>query len=236
MMRRLQCALLAVVAAIGFASIASAADMPAKAPVYRAAPVAMYNWTGFYLGVQGGYAWGSSVQFFSAAGGGTTDRYNINGGVFGGTLGYNWQIQQWVLGIEGDFSGSHISGSTITTPTYGCGTGCSTNVKSFGTLRARLGYAWDNVLLYGTGGWAYGNIESNINGGTATNGRSGWTAGAGAEYGFNRNWSAKLEWIYVKFDSYQWTNATNANFACTGLNCSTDAKFSVIRAGLNYRF
>ena len=228
--------LLAVAASLGFAQAASAADMPTKAPV-KAAPVAApYNWTGLYLGVEGGYAWGSSVQFFTAGGGGTTDRYNINGWAGGGTLGYNWQVQQWVLGIETDFSGSHISGNTGTTATYGCGTGCSTNVSSFGTLRGRLGYAWNNVLLYGTGGLAYADIESNLNSGTVSNWRAGWIAGAGAEYGFAPHWSAKLEWIYAAFSSYQWTNVTNANYACTGLNCSTDAKFSVFRAGLNYRF
>jgi outer membrane immunogenic protein len=148
----------------------------------------------------------------------------------------NWQTQQWVLGIETDFSGSHISGSTNSTPTYGCGIGCTTDVNAFGTLRGRLGYAWNNVLLYGTGGLAYASIQSTLNGGSVTNWRTGWTAGAGVEYGFARNWSAKLEWIYANFSSFQWTNDANANFTCTGLNCSTDAKFSVIRVGLNYRF
>ena len=120
---------------------------------------------------------------------------------------------------------------------YGCGTVCTTNVDAFGTLRGRLGYAWNNVLLYGTGGLAYGSIQSNLDGGSVTNWRTGWTAGAGAEYGFAAHWSAKLEYIYyVDFGSFQWTNATNVNYSCTGLNCSTDAKFSVIRAGLNYRF
>jgi outer membrane immunogenic protein len=231
-MHRLHSVLLASVAFIGFASIASAADMPAKA---RPMPVAVpYNWTGFYIGAQGGYAWGSSVQTFT---GGSTDRYNINGGVFGGTLGYNWQFQQIVLGVETDISWSNINGSGPSTATYNCGTTCSTNVKSFGTLRGRLGYAWDNVLLYGTGGWAYGNIETNLNGGTVNTWRNGWAAGAGVEYGITRNWSAKLEWLYVKFDSYVWSNANSLpNYACAGLNCSTDAKFSVIRVGVNYRF
>jgi outer membrane immunogenic protein len=127
----------AALAALGFAGNAIAADMLVKAPL---APVAApYNWTGLYAGVQGGYAWGSSVQFFTATGGGTTDRYSIRGVEDGGTLGYNWQTQQWVLGIETDFSGSHISGSTGSSPTYGCGTGCTTDVNAFGTLRGRFG-------------------------------------------------------------------------------------------------
>lgn len=226
----------AAIAAFGFVGSANAADMPTKAPM---APIAVpYNWTGLYIGVQGGYAWGNSIQTFIA---GTTDRYKINGWEGGGTLGYNWQIQQWVLGLETDFSGSHISGSTISSATYGCSVvvgiaGCTTNVNAFGTLRARLGMAFNNVLIYGTGGLAYGSIQSGLNGGSATNWRTGWTGGAGVEYGITRNWSAKLEWIYVNFSSFQWTNATNANFACTGFNCSTDARFSVLRGGVNYRF
>jgi len=227
---------LAVALSLGFAQAASAADMPTKIPV-KAAPAALpYNWTGLYVGLQGGYAWGSSVQFFTAGAGGSTNRYNINGWEGGGTLGYNWQFQQWVLGLETDFSGSHISGGGNSTTTYNCGTDCTTNVSAFGTLRGRFGYAWNNVLIYGTGGLAYGDIQSTLNGGNVNNWRAGWTAGAGVEYGFDPHWTAKVEWIYVDFNSFQWTNATNANFGCAGLNCSTDAKFSVVRLGVNYRF
>jgi outer membrane immunogenic protein len=215
---------------------ANAADMyvpSAPGPGgYKDAPWAP-TWTGFYIGAQGGGGWGDSIQTFNA---GSTARFDISGAEGGATLGYNWQIRQWVLGVEADFSASNIKGSTHSTATYGCGTTCSTNVSSFGTLRGRLGYAWNNVLLYGTGGLAYGDIESNLDGGTVSNWRSGWTAGAGAEYEFTRNWSAKLEWDYVNFDSFQWTNATNTHYSCTGIHCSTDAEFSVIRAGINYHF
>ena len=232
-MNKVAIAIAAIAALIGTPALA--ADMAVKAPPPPVAAPA-YSWTGFYIGGNGGYAWGSSVQFFTGGGGGTTYRYNIDGWEGGGTLGYNWQIQQWVLGVETDFSGSHISGSTVSTVRYGCGTTCATTVDDFGTLSARLGYGWNNVLLYGTGGLAYGGIASNLDGGTATNWRTGWAAGAGAEYGFAPHWSAKLEWIYLNFSSFQWTNAHNANFNCTGINCSTDAKFNVIRAGVNYRF
>jgi outer membrane immunogenic protein len=216
---------------------ANAADMyrapePFAGGGYKDAPVV--SWAGFYAGVQGGGAWGDSIQTFNA---GSTRRFDISGGEGGGTLGYNWQgiwHPHLVLGIEADFSGSNIKGSTGSTGTYNCGTTCSTNVDSFGTLRGRVGYAWNNVLLYGTGGLAYGDIESNLNGGEVSNWQTGWTAGAGAEYLFTPKWSAKLEWNYVNFDSFQWTNAHNGNFDCTGINCSTDAKFSVVRAGLNY--
>ena len=194
-----------------------------------------YNWTGFYLGASGGYGWGDSIQY-DVAGFGTTNRYRTEGALGGGTLGYNWQIQQWVLGVETDFSAAHINGSTVSTLTYNCGIVCSTNVDNFGTLRGRLGYAWNNVMFYGTGGLAYGRIESDLAGGIVSNQRTGWTAGVGLEYGFAPHWSAKLEWLYVDFNNYQWTNANNAFFNCTGIDCRTDAKFNVIRAGLNYNF
>ena len=232
--------LAAALATAGVVGSASAADMPVKMPVKAAPVVAPYNWTGLYVGLQGGYAWGSSVQFFTAGAGGSTDRFNINGWQGGGTLGYNWQIQQWVVGLETDFSGSHISGSTNSTASYGCGTACTTNVTSFGTLRGRLGYTWNNVLLYGTGGLAYANINSALTSptgtGNATNWRAGWAAGAGMEYGFAPHWSAKIEWVYVAFNSFQWINTANGSFNCVGLNCSTDAKFNVVRAGVNYHF
>jgi outer membrane immunogenic protein len=219
-------------AAFGFAASANAADMPVKAakPV---APLA-YRWTGLYVGLQGGYAWGSSIQTYNA---GSTDRYDISGWEGGGTLGYNWQVDpQWVFGVETDISGAHISGSGATMPSYGCGTICSTTVNAFGTLRGRIGYAFNNILVYGTGGLAYASIESDLDDGTKTNWRAGWTAGGGVEYGFAPNWSAKLEYLYASFGSFVWTNETNANYSCLGIACSTDARFSVVRAGLNYRF
>lgn len=218
----------------GLGGSAFAADMPVKAPAPVAAIAAPYNWTGFYIGAQGGYAWGDSVQSFT---GGTTPRYNVNGGAFGGTLGANWQMQQWVLGLEADYSVSEIKGNVSgSLPGYNCGITCETNVRSFGTFRARAGFAWDNVLFYGTGGAIYANIRSNLNGGTETHDRWGWTAGAGLEYGFARNWSAKVEWLYASIAKYQWTNASPPAYSCTGINCSTDAKFNLVRGGINFRF
>jgi outer membrane immunogenic protein len=227
--------IVAAIAAFGFAGSAFAADIPVKAPMVPVA--APFNWTGLYVGAVAGGAWGSSVQFFTGAPGGSTDRYNIQGINGGGTLGYNWQFDpHWVAGIEADFSGAHIKGTGISSATYGCGTECSTNVNWFGTARGRLGYAFDHWLFYGTGGLAYGNIVTVEAGGPVNTTRAGWTAGGGAEYAFNRNWSAKLEYLYVNFSSYVYSNATNAFFGCAGLNCSTDARFSVVRLGANYKF
>jgi len=118
----------AAFAAFGFFGSAFAADMPVKAPM---APVATpYNWSGLYVGAVAGGAWGSSVQYFTTAPGGSTDRYNIQGINGGGTIDYNWQFDpHWVAGIEVDFSGAHIKGAGISSVSYGCGIECSTNVN-----------------------------------------------------------------------------------------------------------
>jgi outer membrane immunogenic protein len=222
--------LMAAAGLVALAAPALAADMAVKAP----APLPVWTWTGFYVGLEGGGGWGSSVQSFNA---GTTNRYNLAGGQGGGTLGYNWQVQHWVIGVEGDISGGSVSGRTGSTATYNCGTICSTKLGVFDTVRGRVGYAFNNnVLLYGTGGVANGQIQSNLDGGIVTNWRTAAVAGAGVEYGFTPHWSAKLEWLYVNFRSFQWTNATNVFYACTGINCSTDARFNVVRLGANYRF
>ena len=224
--------------AIAIAAPAQAADIPVKAappPV-----VAVYNWTGFYLGVHVGGAFGTSVQtFFDPVGpaSGTTDRYDISGIAGGGTAGYNFQFSNFVIGVEADISAADISGrSSNLNPSYNCGLVCETDVRWFATLRGRAGFAFNNWFIYGTGGWAYANIKSNLNGGIEDHNRSGWTAGGGIEYGFLPNWSFKIEYLHFHFDSYVWTNANNTFFTCTGINCSTDARFGVIRGGVNFRW
>ena len=128
-----------------------------------------------------------------------------------------------MAGAEADFSWADLSGSGRTTATYGCGTICSTTVNWFATERARLGYAFDNgVLLYATGGAAQVDVRPDLDGYIRSSTRFGWAAGAGVEYRFNRNWSAKAEYLFVNVDDYVWTNATNGLIDCRGLNCSTE--------------
>ena len=167
-------------------SAASAADiqrrqvMPGKAPVY-VAPA--YNWTGFYVGINGGGGWGRSdfsVPFAS-------DSFNTSGGLVGGTLGYNWQMGQAVFGLEGDIDWSNIRGSSI------CGgiTSCETRNDWLGTVRGRLGYAFDRFMPYVTGGLAVGNIKTSIDGiGSANETKAGWTVGAGIEAAIAGPWTA----------------------------------------------
>ena len=190
--------------------------MPRQAPVYT--PV--YNWTGLYLGVNGGGGWGNSTW--------TAYRrdLSLSGGLVGGTLGYNWQFGQTVVGIETDLQWSDIKGSGA------CAFGCETRNNWFGTVRGRLGYAWDRFMPYVTGGLAYGNFEANPAIGPfvsqdTTN--AGWTVGVGVEFALAQQWTAKVEYLHVDL----------GDFTCTTCApCATTVDFSadIVRAGLNYRF
>lgn len=202
--------------ALGVAS-ASAADIArrvaAPPPVY----VAPFSWTGAYVGINGGYGWGNSN--FSAPF--TSGSFDTSGGLVGGTLGYNWQVNQIVFGVEGDIDASWIKGSGI------CGgLSCQTKNTWLGTVRGRLGYAVDRFMPYVTGGLAVGDIKNTITGlGTANETKAGWTAGAGVEYAFNGPWSIKAEYLYVDLGRGGAIGGSNAKF-----------QTNVVRAGLNYRF
>lgn len=201
----------AALAALFTVSAASAADIPAR-PYYKAPPAPVFNWTGFYIGVHGGYAWGDA---------------DLNGvsaepeGAFGGVqLGYNWQFSpNWVFGIETDIAFSDINDSVA---------GNNTDLRYFGTVRARVGYAWDRSLLYVTGGFAYGNNEISTGAGSDDQTHFGYAVGAGYEWAFARGWSAKIEYLYVDLDSETY------NVGGVVGNASLD--FSTIKLGVNYRF
>ncbi|HKS86834.1 MAG TPA: outer membrane protein [Pseudolabrys sp.] len=214
--------LLAGVALIALGTaVASAADiarrqMPAKAPAYIPPPV--YNWTGFYVGINGGGAWGRSDFSDPLASG----HFKTSGGLVGGTVGYNWQVNQVVFGLEGDVDWSDIRGSTI------CGGVTSCNVRNnwLGTARGRLGYVFDRIMPYVTGGLAVGDIKTSIAGvGDARDTKAGWTAGGGIEAAIAGPWTAKVEYLHVDL---------GRGSAILG----SDAKFNadIVRAGLNYRF
>jgi outer membrane immunogenic protein len=194
--------------AIGIATIAAligtpvlAADMAMKAPPPARASDPGYNWSGFYFGVNGGGAWATtsdSNAFFAA----TTGNFHINGGILGGQAGYNWELpSRWVLGIESDFDGSIVKGST----SAGLCTGvvCTSENTWLGTTRARVGYDAGAWLPYATGGVAYGNVHIQDSAGAVHAGttRAGWTAGAGIEYAFTKNVSARVEYLYVDLGS-----------------------------------
>ena len=207
---------------------AQAADMPGKGPYYKGAPrsvVSYYNWTGFYAGVNAGYGFGTSTWSLLPG----TD-IKPKGMLLGGTLGYNWQAGAIVYGVEGDFDWSDVKGSVA----CGVGVNCETSSSWLATFRGRVGYAFDRWLPYVTGGGAYGNVKATASvplagfSASSSSNQFGWTMGAGVEYAFLGNWTAKLEYLYVDLGSF------DAGIAPVVNNVSF--KENIVRAGLNYKF
>ncbi len=190
-MKRLVLAGLGALAVVTMMGAANAADlprrhaMPAKAPAYEAP----YNWTGFYVGINGGGGFGRSD--FSAPF--PTGSFDTSGALVGGTIGYNIQMGQTVFGLEGDIDWSNIRGSAAC-----AGTTCETRNNWLGTVRGRLGYAFNRFMPYVTGGLAVGDIKSSIAGvGDAEETKTGWTVGGGVEAAIAGPWTAKVEYLYV---------------------------------------
>jgi outer membrane immunogenic protein len=232
-MNRLSLSLAAAVL-IAATSTAFAADLPMR-QTYAPAVAPLYNWTGFYVGINGGYGWGqkSPLNVF-------TNRFDnvsidVSGGMVGGTAGAQIQSGHVVLGLEADLDWADISGtSSVAATIFGAPFGLlnlNSKTDSVSTARVRVGYALDNWLLYATGGASVlGNNThvSTINGATCvvlaglacsgTSRQIGAAAGLGVEYGFTPNWSAKLEYMH---------------FTAVSLS---ETSIDSIRLGLNYRF
>jgi outer membrane immunogenic protein len=198
-------------AALAIAAPASAADVPARGPVYKAAPGPLFNWTGFYVGGHGGYGWGDAENLKPA------------GWFGGGQIGYNWQYApNWVFGLEADISGSDISDTNVAGAPL-----VNSKTNYFGTARGRLGYTVDRVMVYGTGGLAWAHNRANDGAFLDDQTHVGWAAGAGVEYAFAPNWSTKLEWLYADYG-----NKTYALTAPTRVDLTDNS----LKLGLNYRF
>jgi len=200
-----------------------------KAPAYKAMAQArplplVYDWSGFYAGINGGAAFDTS-NFVNAAA-----KVRTRGALIGGTAGYNTQRGRWVFGIEGDLDWSNASGGTP------CGAFfCEAKNNWLGTLRGRAGYAFDRWLPYLTAGLASGRVETTstnpaLAAGSET--KLGWAAGLGVEHAFNRNWSAKLEYLYVCL------GRIDEGSPCTTsvFSSNVSIKQSVLRLGINYKF
>jgi outer membrane immunogenic protein len=270
-MRRFSVALIAAVSTTALTQIASAADLPVKAPVYKAPIIAPYSWTGFYVGGNIGYSWGNAdstaeVPSLAAFGLPTTftDSLKPKGIIGGGQIGYNWQASpNWVLGIEADLqaSGQRDSASrsdpfllffpnTEGPPSIVPGTATFSHEEKlqwFGTVRGRIGYAfWNDVMLYGTGGLAYGHVSSSVTetvtiGGISTAAsfsdsktKVGWTLGAGIEGALpnTRNWTWKVEYLYIDLGTVDYAFSDPTLGAVMISNKVTD---NIVRVGINYR-
>ncbi len=229
-----------------------AADLPMKA----APPVIpIYDWTGFYVGISGGGSVGGSNHVDPSGVPFTVDGLSVKGGTVGGTIGYNWQVSSLVVGFEGDLSwvdeyGSHNDNNAFGVSAGPAGGGVGTslfadpNFRSFtqetwlATARARVGYAVNNLLFYGTGGYAGAGVTAGVkdNGTNAllvssSSTRNGWTGGGGLEWGFAPNWSTKFELLYMKFDDKGFVTALG-----DGTRSAVTLDDWVFRAGINYRF
>jgi outer membrane immunogenic protein len=250
-------------------SAAQAADLPVKAPPKALPPVS--NWTGFYVGANVGYGW-SHRDFTNTITGtlGTIQNSAVSSGnddgkgwLGGGQIGFNYQfLNHWVAGIEADLDAAHITSSTSA-----CFTGLSgikacgnrdTDVKDFGTVRGRLGYVFNNVLVYGTGGWAWGHgsnaIQINCIGpgcpgmsavpptspapASVDVNPSGWTAGGGVEWAFLPNLTLRAEYLHLQFDGITEDRSKSGFFPSLFISShvSSNVGVDLVRVGLNYKF
>jgi outer membrane immunogenic protein len=195
--------------ALGFAVSAQAADLSygSRGPYTVNQPLNAYSWAGPYLGGNLGYSWGSVDNNLTKPSG-------FSGGV---QAGYNWQNGPWVFGVEGDIQ---ASGASDTFAPW------KFSNPWFGTVRGRAGYAFNNILLYGTGGLAFGELRGETLGLSESHTTAGWTLGVGAEFGIYQNWTAKVEYLYV--------DLSNSRFTITGM--PNGYQFGLVRAGVNYHF
>jgi outer membrane immunogenic protein len=270
-MNKISTLLCAAAAVAALSAPATAADMrmPVKAPPPIAA---VFNWTGFYIGVNGGGAFGGSsddvvVTERNAAGAlivggawpgfGRFGSLDHSGGFGGGQIGYNWQApgSAWVWGIEADFQGASIKDDAVATlPYLGLSTvtvAAESKIDWFGTVRGRVGYAFDRVLVYATGGLAYGNIKHSIAwadtfppgfiaSASRDTTRAGWVVGGGVEWAFAPNWSLKGEYQFIDLGKHSLTaQETTLAGVLQPFFLSTDdvrTQFHTARLGVNYRF
>jgi len=199
---------------------AAAADLPTKAPMYSPAPV--FSWTGFYVGVNAGYGWANTSVT------GVAGSSNLNGFLGGGQIGYNWQgASPLVLGVEADFQGTGQSRTDTA-----LGITVDQKLPWFGTVRGRIGYAFDRTMIYATGGLAYLNYKMSVSqlGVTVSDdaSRAGWTLGGGVEWMFAPQWSTKLEYLYI--------DTGDTSVTLFGVPFTGRAKDNIVRVGLNYHF
>jgi outer membrane immunogenic protein len=192
------------------------------------------RWGSAYLGINGGFGVGSSQW---TLGGVPSSVFNTDGFLFGGTVGFNYPVSEILFGFEGDVDWSSLNGSAAgcAARAGGAAAACETMNNFLGTARARAGYAADRTLIYVTAGAAFGNVQTGLNPpatfDSAT--RLGWAAGAGVEYAFWGNWSAKAEYLFVDFGTTSCTTPANCGSATGASVVLTE---NLIRGGFNYRF
>jgi outer membrane immunogenic protein len=217
--------------------------------VYVPPVLPVYNWAGVYVGINGGYGFGSSewTDPLNPSASTSSGSFNTNGGLVGGTLGVNFQTGGFVFGVEGDWDWQGLQGTSsnpFCTSVFipgvkgAAGLSCETKSDWMATFRGRAGYAADRVLFYATGGGAAGNVQTGLNTlplQSAT--EFGWTGGAGIEWAFADNWTAKVEYLFVDLGNTTCNTSANCGFdKATAANDSVKFTESMIRAGVNFKF
>jgi outer membrane immunogenic protein len=244
--------LLSSVAFLGLATGAMAADLPSRtmapmAPMISAVPV--FTWTGFYIGAQVGYAWGDDENNFPANAlvfnGVTYEPFDSGFGgdndsfLAGVHAGYNYQFGSIVVGIEGDVEGlfgddeDEFDNIVYSAPGVPATFAFSGNTLDWqGSIRARVGFAFDRAMIYATGGFAFGGVSGGFSSALIDNGDdtiTGWTLGAGVEYAFTNNLTTRLEYRYTSFEG--------DDSVFNGVSFGGDElDFHAIRVGLSYKF
>lgn len=238
MLRKIATALYASALAsslLGISAVANAADMPVKAPPAPAPPPA-FSWTGFYLGGEVGGVWSHGSLFDSLHGFDVSTSHN--GFIGGGDVGFDYQFNTFVVGIESNFDWTSLSatGAGVVVPGVGTLQG-SANTKSIVTVAGRFGLAWNQLLFYGKAGVGWvdntATITNLTTGGSvsASNTRAGGLLGAGAEWAFNPNWSAKVEYNHINLDSFTFSGPI-----FPGDTWTAHRNVDTLMVGLNYRF
>jgi outer membrane immunogenic protein len=240
-MKKALVGLFAIAALVGTPALA--ADMPAKAP---STPAPAYDWTGFYIGVNAGWAWENTTFDYSVTGATPTTAssggvpgplpfsFTPDGAVAGGTIGYNWQFSpSWAFGLEADWDWTNAWGA-VACPVITFS--CQSKLSDLGSARARFGYVWNEFFIYATGGAAWGNVtnqtvsDPGVTAGTSST-RLGYMAGLGVEAPIFQTLSMKAEWLYYDLGtaSYVVDNPSTQNLSAREWG-------STVRAGFNWRF
>jgi outer membrane immunogenic protein len=221
---------------LGFAGHAVAADVVTEPPPPEL-PV-VFDWTGFYAGVQAGGGWGD----VDVAAGGVTTSYDISGAYGGGHLAARWQINQFTLGAEAEINYAGIDGDALLLGPAGASTGLETKINWFGSVNGELGVPFDRFLIYGTAGVAFGHIEQTVSATVPASFLSieesdtsvGWTAGAGVDYAVTDNIVVGARYRYYDFGTSDFDGATNG--IITILPQEVDTKLHTVSLKASYKF
>lgn len=238
--------LLAAAAVVTISSGASATDLLSK-KILATVPATMsklHEWNGSYFGINAGFLNSNSdithIYFDGYPSPGDDGQLDMNGNLIGGQLGYNYQTGNIILGLEGDFAFTNVTGNHLF-EFGGNPVMLDGQLKSIGTVRARFGYAIDQLLIFVTGGFAYASTEAKLTSivppvitASGSQSYSGYTIGGGVEYGLNKNWSAKAEYLYADFGKRSHTYVFTSDVAQAAADTSLES--NILRIGLNYKY